>query len=97
MDQPKCGGTSPIAIELEEGKKYAWCSCGLSESQPFCDGNHKQEGCSFTPNVFTAEKSETVYFCTCKATKTPPKCDGSHNEIQTDSGNDDGPKPVVFD
>ena len=24
MDLPKCAGTEPIAVELEEGKKYAW-------------------------------------------------------------------------
>lgn len=76
MELPKRAGDSPIAVELEEGKKYAWCSCGLSENQPFCDGKHKGSG--MAPKVFTAEKSETKYLCTCKQTKNPSFCDGSH-------------------
>ena len=67
---------APIKIELEEGKRYAWCTCGLSESQPFCDGKHKGQGMS--PDVFIAEKSETKHLCTCKATSNGPFCDGSH-------------------
>jgi CDGSH iron-sulfur domain-containing protein 3 len=83
MDKPKCAGTAPIAVELEAGKKYAWCSCGLSANQPFCDGSHKQEGCEFRPIVFVAEKAETVYFCTCKQTQTAPRCDGSHKRVSS--------------
>ena len=76
MELPKRAGNSPIAIELEEGKKYAWCTCGLSEKQPFCDGGHKGKGMS--PHVFEAEKTETKYLCSCKETKNSPFCDGSH-------------------
>ncbi|MGI9516941.1 MAG: CDGSH iron-sulfur domain-containing protein [Pirellulaceae bacterium] len=94
MDKPKCAGTAPISVELEAGKKYAWCSCGMSEKQPLCDGNHNQEGCEFRPHVFTAETSETVWFCTCKQTSTPPRCDGTHNTIEPAA---DGPAAVPFD
>lgn len=66
-----------MAVELEEGKKYAWCSCGLSDNQPFCNGAHKGSG--MNPIVFTAEKTETKYLCACKQTKNAPFCDGSHN------------------
>lgn len=76
MELPKRAGNAPIKIELEEGKRYAWCTCGLSESQPFCDGLHKVKGMS--PQVFVAEKTETKYLCTCKSTKNGPFCDGSH-------------------
>ncbi|MCB0380749.1 MAG: CDGSH iron-sulfur domain-containing protein [Flavobacteriales bacterium] len=76
MEQPKRAGDSPIAVNLEEGKRYAWCTCGLSAKQPFCDGQHK--GGEFVPHVFTAEKNETKHFCACKATKNGPFCDGSH-------------------
>ncbi|NQV78797.1 MAG: CDGSH iron-sulfur domain-containing protein [Lutibacter sp.] len=76
MELPKRAGESPIAIELEEGKRYAWCTCGLSENQPLCDGKHKGQGMS--PQVFVAEKTETKHFCTCKETKNGPFCDGSH-------------------
>lgn len=76
MNLPKRAGNSPIAIELKKGKKYAWCSCGLSENQPLCDGSHKGKGLS--PKVFIAEKTETKYLCVCKETKNSPFCDGSH-------------------
>jgi len=76
MELPKKAGDSPLAVELEEGKKYAWCTRGLSESQPFCDGKHKGKGMS--PHVFTADETETKYLCACKKTKNGPFCDGSH-------------------
>ncbi len=76
MELPKRAGNGPLPVELEEGKNYAWCTCGLSENQPLCDGKHRGTGMS--PNVFTAEKTETKYLCACKATKNEPFCDGSH-------------------
>jgi len=78
MKLPIRAGDSPLAVELEEGKKYAWCTCGLSNKQPLCDGNHKGKGMS--PHVFVAEKSETKHLCCCKETKNGPFCDGSHNK-----------------
>ncbi len=79
MDQPKVAGTSPIRVELEAGKTYAWCTCGESTNQPFCDGGHK--GSNFKPLVFTAEETKTVGLCTCKATGNPGFCDGSHKQL----------------
>jgi CDGSH-type Zn-finger protein len=76
MSTAKRGGDAPIACELEEGKKYAWCSCGQSCNQPYCDGSHKGSG--FVPLMFTAEKTGTKYLCACKATGNGPFCDGSH-------------------
>ena len=76
MDLPKRAGETPVAVELEEGKMYAWCSCGLSEKQPFCDGKHT--GTGYRPTVQKAEATETKYFCNCKETKNGPFCDGSH-------------------
>ena len=35
MEKAKVAGTTPNIIELEEGKTYAWCSCGKSENQPW--------------------------------------------------------------
>ena len=34
-------GETPQRCELEAGKKYAWCTCGNSEKQPYCDGSHR--------------------------------------------------------
>ncbi|MEQ8227478.1 MAG: CDGSH iron-sulfur domain-containing protein [Rhodospirillales bacterium] len=79
MTVPKIAQKAPYATAVEAGKKYAWCACGLSTNQPFCDGSHS--GTGMTPLVITAEKSETVYFCGCKATNTPPFCDGTHNSL----------------
>ncbi|MCX8480650.1 MAG: CDGSH iron-sulfur domain-containing protein [Sediminibacterium sp.] len=68
----------PIKINLEAGKKYAWCTCGESKNQPFCDGAHKSVPGGYTPQVFTHDKTEEKYLCVCKATKNAPFCDGSH-------------------
>lgn len=77
--EPKVAGTSPIRVELEAGKTYAWCSCGESTNQPYCDGSHK--GSDFTPFVFTAEVSKPCGMCTCKKTKNDYACDGSHKSL----------------
>lgn len=79
MDLPKQAGTTPIRIEIEKGKKYAWCSCGLSDNQPFCNGAHK--GTDFSPLVFVAEETKSVGLCTCKQTKNPGFCDGAHKNL----------------
>jgi len=39
MSDPVRAGDAPIPVEVEAGKSYFWCSCGKSESQPFCDGS----------------------------------------------------------
>lgn len=79
MDNPKVAGTAPKILDLEKGKKYAWCACGKSENQPWCNGMHKESG--FSPKVFQAEESKTAALCMCKQTKNPPYCDGSHNNV----------------
>jgi CDGSH iron-sulfur domain-containing protein 3 len=70
---------APIPVDVEAGKNYFWCQCGLSQSQPFCDGSHK--GTEFRPVMFHAEESGTKYFCACKQTNGEPFCDGSHKAI----------------
>jgi CDGSH iron-sulfur domain-containing protein 3 len=79
MDKAVVAQKSPIAVEVEEGKSYYWCSCGLSASQPFCDGSHKET--SFTPTKYDADASGTKHFCACKATGNQPLCDGAHNSL----------------
>jgi mannose-6-phosphate isomerase-like protein (cupin superfamily)/CDGSH-type Zn-finger protein len=65
--------------ELKAGKRYLWCSCGRSKSQPFCDGSHVGSG--FLPIAFKAERDEDVIFCGCKQTGTGPFCDGAHSNL----------------
>jgi len=76
MKLPKRAGDSPLKVSLEKDKKYAWCTCGLSEKQPFCDGAHK--GYDMSPQIFTVEESNDCHLCTCKKTQNGPYCDGSH-------------------
>jgi CDGSH-type Zn-finger protein len=78
MSDPTRASDTPIAVEVETGKSYFWCSCGESKSQPFCDGSHK--GTDFTPVKYQAEESKKVFFCGCKSTASQPICDGSHKK-----------------
>ena len=79
MSKPKVAATHPIPVELDEGKTYAFCTCGESGGQPFCDGSHK--GTGFAPKLFKAEKTGTAYLCQCKHTGKAPFCDGSHKAL----------------
>jgi CDGSH-type Zn-finger protein len=78
-DDPVVTQLSPYQVALEEGKSYAWCACGKSAKQPFCDGSHKGSG--LTPMRFTAEKTAVENLCGCKASEDKPFCDGSHNML----------------
>ena len=78
MSEPKRASDTPFDIEVEAGKSYFWCACGLSANQPFCDGSHRET--AFTPVKYTADESRTVFFCGCKATGSQPLCDGSHRK-----------------
>ncbi len=78
MDKPKIVQKKPYVIEVQPGK-YAWCSCGLSSKDPYCDGSHK--GTGFTPIVEVVEETKKVAWCGCKATGNGPFCDGSHSKL----------------
>lgn len=80
MEKAKIAGNSPKMVPLESGKTYAWCACGRSSGQPWCDGSHQST--HITPSVFVAEESETRALCVCKQSKNPPFCDGSHLSLQ---------------
>ena len=68
--------TGPLAVDLEAGKTYYWCSCGKSARQPFCDGSHL--GSQFAPVPYTPAKTGIAHLCACKKTHSAPLCDGSH-------------------
>jgi len=76
MEEPVIAQEGPYAVEVEQGRSYAWCACGRSGRQPFCDGSHK--GTGFTPVTFKPEQSGTVYLCGCKRSGEKPFCDGTH-------------------
>ena len=79
MAEPTVAGTAPIAIDVQAGKSYYWCSCGKSKRQPFCDGAHK--GSEFVPTEYKATETTQVYFCACKRSGKGPLCDGSHKTL----------------
>lgn len=79
MDLPKIAAKNPIPVELEAGKTYAYCTCGLSDKQPFCNGAHR--GTEYVPKKFVAEETKTAYMCQCKHTSNPGFCDGSHKSL----------------
>lgn len=76
-DEAVAAQLNPYAVDVVEGKRYFWCSCGRSKNQPFCDGAH--QGTQFQPVSFIAENTETLYLCGCKQTEDQPFCDGTHN------------------
>jgi CDGSH-type Zn-finger protein len=79
MTEPVIATKAPIAVDVEAGKTYWWCSCGRSKTQPFCDGSHK--GSEFTPVQFEATESKKVWLCACKHTTHQPMCDGTHKSL----------------
>lgn len=78
MKEPKVAQKSPYVLDIKPGK-YAWCTCGLSEKQPYCDGKHKDSG--FSPVIEVVTEDKTVAWCGCKQTSTPPFCDGTHTKL----------------
>ena len=76
MSEPTIAQKEPYEVDVEAGKTYLWCACGLSKKQPFCDASHK--GSDIVPVRFLADKSEAVYFCGCKRSGAKPICDDTH-------------------
>ena len=79
MSKPNIADTKPKAVALEAGNEYAFCRCGRSAKQPFCDGSHV--GTAFTPLTFRPERSEQAHLCMCKRTGNAPYCDGTHTSL----------------
>lgn len=78
MSEPIVAQKTPYEVELEPGS-YWWCACGLSKSQPFCDGSHKDT--DLNPVELKVDKKEKLWLCGCKASSTPPYCDGAHKTL----------------
>ena len=78
MNLPKIAQKFPFIIEEDSGKK-AFCTCGLSKKQPYCDGAHK--GTGFTPQIIEITENQKVAWCGCKKSKKGAFCDGSHKTL----------------
>ena len=77
MSDDRCTQNKPYVVEVEPGN-YAWCSCGKSANQPYCDGSHK--GTEFTPQVVKIEEKKVVAWCGCRRSGNEPFCDGTHSK-----------------
>ena len=53
MDNPK----NTIKIKLKANKKYSFCTCGKSDTLPYCDNNHR----TFNDDKGTNYKSLKVF------------------------------------
>ena len=69
----------PYSVDVEAGKSYFWCACGMTKTEPFCDGSHCGSGAM--PYAYKPKEAGTVYFCGCRESKMPPLCDGSHKDL----------------
>jgi len=78
MDSPEVPQKNPYVIKCEAGT-YAWCACGKSAKQPYCDGSHK--GTSFSPIIEKIEEEKTIAWCGCKNSGNKPFCDGTHSKL----------------
>ena len=72
---PVCASPNPYIINVKAGEDYLWCSCGLSKTQPWCDGSHA--GTGFEPIAFTAPIDGEFYMCGCKRSDNAPYCFGN--------------------
>jgi CDGSH-type Zn-finger protein/mannose-6-phosphate isomerase-like protein (cupin superfamily) len=79
MSEAVMASRKPFLVELQAGRRYAWCACGRSRRQPFCDGSHA--GTGIEPVQFVATADREAVLCGCKRTGRAPFCDGSHNAL----------------
>jgi CDGSH-type Zn-finger protein len=77
---PAIAQKEPYKVAIIAGKKYAWCACGLSKKQPFCDGSHKDSD-GIVPIIFTADSTKKAYLCGCKHSKNGAFCDSTHTSL----------------
>ncbi|XP_074835128.1 CDGSH iron-sulfur domain-containing protein 3, mitochondrial isoform X2 [Carettochelys insculpta] len=78
--RPAIAAKHPYQVDLKAGTRYAWCACGHSKKQPFCDGAHKTAAPDLSPLRFQLDEAKSAWLCGCKHTKSPPYCDGTHME-----------------
>jgi CDGSH-type Zn-finger protein len=71
---------APYVCEEKPGTK-AWCACGESENQPYCDGSHARKNTGMTPMVVEIDEEKTVAWCGCRQSGNKPFCDGTHSKL----------------
>ena len=87
--KPVVANNQPVKVSLAKGEAYAFCTCGQSSQQPFCDGSHV--GTDFKPQQLAAEEASDAYLCQCKHSSNLPFCDGSHTKFDDNAIGKEGP------
>jgi len=81
MEYPVIAQKHPYKWDASSGEKKFWCTCGVSENQPFCDGSHSRKETGMKPIKVVFEETKAYYLCGCKHTKNPPYCDRTHKSL----------------
>lgn len=68
-------------IKKEKPGKIAWCACGESETQPYCDGSHARKNTGKAPIVVDISDAKIIAWCGCKQSGKKPYCDGTHSRL----------------
>ena len=94
-EEPVMAKKGPFGVVVKKDETYWWCACGLSKTQPFCDGSHK--GTNVKPVKYMADDNVMVAFCGCKQSKCKPYCDDSHIAIVVEEEEvDESTKQRIF-
>lgn len=78
MSEPSIPQKKPYVMDVEPGT-YAWCACGKSAKQPYCDGAHAGSGMG--PRIEKVTEKKKVAWCGCKHSAMGAYCDGSHSRL----------------
>lgn len=78
MAEPHIAQKGPYVID-EQPRKVAWCRCGRSQNQPYCDRSHR--GTEFRPIVVEITEAKRIAWCGCKHSGNKPYCDGTHKTL----------------
>jgi len=85
MTSPTRAKTGPYVVDVEQGVEYQWCACGLSRTQPWCDGSHA--GTGLMPIAFTPPITAEFHMCGCKQSNNKPfcfgNCRGHHRRLES--------------
>lgn len=63
---------------LEKGKIYSWCSCGISQNGPWCDGLCNNLVTRCRPIQFNVDNAGYYKICNCKNSANAPFCNNTH-------------------
>mmetsp|Transcript_5492 Transcript_5492/g.13746 ORF Transcript_5492/g.13746 Transcript_5492/m.13746 type:complete len:123 (+) Transcript_5492:92-460(+) len=82
VTRPKSPQLYPYRIPiLRAHTYYHWCSCGRSDTQPWCNGSHV--GTGYEPVRFNMREDGNLVkqLCGCKYTSNVPYCNQNHFNV----------------